>query len=113
MDNINLQKPRTEIKEMDLENIRQNEIVVSDQLQEKVLAALANGSVSRRQLSRVTRLKRVTVDAIVKSLVGRGIVKVVTVTNSSGGRPTLFISLARSEDETRQKRLAAMYRLGV
>ena len=109
MDDINLQK----LKEMDLEDIRQNEIVVSEQLEKKVLAALADGSVSRRQLSRNTRLKAATVDVVVKSLLGRDMVKVVTVTNSTGGRPTMYISLARSEDETRQRRLAAMYRLGV
>ena len=97
---------------MDLEDIRQNEIIVSDQLQEKVLTPLADCSVSRRQLSRITRLKRVTVDAVVASLAGRGLVRIVTVMNSTGGKPTVYVSKI-GDEEMRQRRLAAMYRLGV
>lgn len=92
-----------------LEEIRQNEIEVTEILEEKVLGALAERSVSRRQLSSLTRLKAATIDAVVKSLSGRGLVRMVTVMNLTGGKPTMFISLVKSDEEARKKRLAKMY----
>lgn len=98
--------------ENDLSEIRDQESMVDGRMEDKVLESLKEQSLSKRALVRKTRYKAAMVDAVVKSLVGRGMVKVVTVTNSSGGRPTLFISKI-SDEELRQRRLKAMNRLGI
>lgn len=54
--------------EIYLQKLQAEECMVTAGMESRVLGALADRSVSRRQLSRATRLRAATVDAVVKSL---------------------------------------------
>jgi DNA-binding MarR family transcriptional regulator len=119
MQHENLQKLIDDKKDVTtperLEEPRTEQQAVDERVERKILAAIENQAQPRRQLSRLTHLKAATVDAAVKSLSGRGIVKMVTVQNSTGSKPTVYVSLAReiNSPEACARRLAVLGKKGL
>jgi hypothetical protein len=75
-----------------LQEINEEEQAVDDVVVNKILSALKDGAKLRRQLARLTHLKVATIDLVIRSLEAQDKVKVVTIKNSCGRKPTVYIS---------------------